>query len=199
MTKDFNWYVLPLKMVKGKNVAVKPPATAASMVPRPKVRARIFDGGDAHQLRRGPIIGDGANGLARPGKIEKQVKRSGHNQRGGRREQTRALQDYGPHFDGTQREIHILGRRAEYCGPDADNDHVDGKGAQQGIQVAGLDDPSQRDDIHDDPENQGHDHQQQQADIRVDARMGEQEVDAEHPQGHGGAMRQVDDPHHSPD
>ena len=75
MTKDFStdrW--LPLRMVKGKKVEVEPPATAASMVPRPKVRARILVGGDAHQLRRCPVIGHGPDGLARPGEIEKQVK-----------------------------------------------------------------------------------------------------------------------------
>ncbi len=29
--------------------------------------------------------------------------------------------------------------------------------------------------------------------------MAEEEIGAEHPQGHGGAVGQVDDPHHAPD
>ena len=107
---------------------------------------------------------------------------------------------YGTSASGNCHKVRmVLDITGEYRRPDTDDDHVDGKGAQQGVQIAGLNNPSQRDDIHDDPENQGHDHQQQQADIRVDARMGEQEVDAEHPQGHGGAIGQVDHPHHSPD
>ena len=107
---------------------------------------------------------------------------------------------YGTSASGNCHKVRmVLDITGEYRRPDTDDNHVDGKGAQQGVQIAGLDNPMQGRHIDDEAENQGQDHHQEQPQVGIDSHIGEEVVDAEHPQGHGGAVGQVDHPHHSPD
>ena len=155
--------------------------------------------GNAHQLRRRPVIGHGPDGLARTGEIEEQIEGRGDDHCGQGRQQPGALQDNRAEGNGTHREIDIPGGGGEERGADADNDHVHREGGQQGVEITGLDHPLQGHPVNQETEEHGQEHHHHQPQIGVQRQIAEEEVGAEHPQGHGGAVAQVDDPHHAPD
>ena len=128
-------------MVKGKKVAISPPEMAASIVPRPKLRASTQCGGDAHQLGSGPVVGHGADGLARSGAVEKEVEQRRHQHRGQGGQEPGPGQGDRSQLNAAQAEVHVARRSGKDRRGDADDDHVHRKGGQQCGQVGGIDHP----------------------------------------------------------
>ncbi len=155
-------------MVKGKKVAIRPPAMACQHGAQPEAQRQDAGRGDAHQLGGGAVIGHGPDVLADGGAVQEKIQAAGDQHGCQGRDQARPQHRDRSESEAAGREVDRVGRGREDRGAYPDDDHIDGESGQQGGKMRRIDHAVNGDDVDDDAADQAGDGDQDQGDIGVE-------------------------------